>query len=247
MIKKTLLIISALLLQTSQVRAQATQSPLRIKVSKDALTKVMNMRDQEVFMTFTDKEVTSGGSEITKITYSLSPAEGDLDDFDFDTSFTKENLGVESTKVKVSGTAVTKDGAEIKFTAPVPLVKLQYELGTKYNEQFKFDALSFNEKEWIFKVGDVTGEGLSDGAQQEIAAAIEGNVDEFKLSVEKKDQKETVQNFKNFPMDAVIPMVSLYHVVQFSEIFDVDEKYFTLGFNLNHFKMLTDKQNNMLK
>jgi len=48
-------------------------------------------------------------------------------------------------------------------------------------------------------------------------------------------------------MDTVIPMAGLFYATHFSEIFEVDDKYVTLGYSLGHFKMLTEKQNKMLK
>jgi hypothetical protein len=48
-------------------------------------------------------------------------------------------------------------------------------------------------------------------------------------------------------MDTVIPMAALYYATHFSEIFEVDDMFVTLGFSLDHFKMLTEKQSKMLK
>jgi hypothetical protein len=39
---------------------------------------------------------------------------------------------------------------EVKFKAPVSVVKLRYELGEKFNHELKFLASNFFEKEWIF-------------------------------------------------------------------------------------------------
>lgn len=52
---------------------------------------------------------------------------------------------------------------------------------------------------------------------------------------------------ENFPMDSVIPFACLYMIVDWAETFEVKEQYITMGFNLYHVKMLTDRQNNMLK
>lgn len=48
-------------------------------------------------------------------------------------------------------------------------------------------------------------------------------------------------------MDTVIPMACIYYVVHFAEIYEVDDQFITMGFNLAHMKMLTDKQVKMLK
>ena len=61
------------------------------------------------------------------------------------------------------------------------------------------------------------------------------------------DKDGDLQAVENFPMDTVIPMAALFYSSHFSEIFEVDDKFVTLGFSLNHFKMLTEKQNKMLK
>ena len=57
-------------------------------------------------------------------------------DFDFDVHFSKEYLGVESDKVTVKGKAKLTDGTEVDFTAPIPLVKWQFALGTKHDKEF---------------------------------------------------------------------------------------------------------------
>lgn len=61
---------------------------------------------------------------ITSIVFSLQPEGVSLDDFDLAVKMTKEYLGAETDKVTVKGTATLKDGTEVAFTAPVPLVKL---------------------------------------------------------------------------------------------------------------------------
>lgn len=48
------------------------------------------------------------------------------------------------------GSAKLLTGKEVKFKAPVNLVKLRYELGEKFNHELKFKAQNFFEKEWIF-------------------------------------------------------------------------------------------------
>lgn len=77
------------------------------------------------------------------IKFSLAPTGVDIDDFDLDVHLSKEYLGAETDKVTVSGTVTLKDGTDVAFTAPVPLVKLQYALGTKYDENYKIDRWEY--------------------------------------------------------------------------------------------------------
>ena len=61
---------------------------------------------------------------IKSITFSLQPLGVSLEEFDLAVKVTKEYLGAETDKVAVKGTVTLKDGTEVSFTAPVPLVKL---------------------------------------------------------------------------------------------------------------------------
>ena len=160
---------------------------------------------------------------------------------------TKEYLGAESDKITVKGSVTLKDGTEVAFTAPVPLVKIQYALGTVHNPDYKIDQLKFEEKEWTFKTGDIKAEGLSAEASAEVAAAIDSHIDTFKKKFEMGDKKGEMEFIKNFPMDTVIPMAGLYYASSFAESVEFDDTFATLGFSLQHWKMLTEKQSKMLK
>jgi len=46
------------------------------------------------------------------------------------------------------------------------------------------------------------------------------------------DKDGDLQAVENFPMDTVIPMAALYYLTHFSEIFEVDDKFVTLGYSL---------------
>lgn len=75
-------------------------------------------------------------------------------------------------------------------------------------------------------------------------------MNDFKQKFEKAQSKskDGLNTYvKDFPMDTVIPMACIYYVVHFAEVYHVNEKFVEMGFSLQHWKMLTDKQNNMLK
>lgn len=70
----------------------------------------------------------------------------------------------------------------------------------------------------------------------------------FKTKFEVGVKKESLKaNEKFFPLDAVIPTAVVYYAVQGAEIYEVKDNYIVIGYNLYHWKMLTDKQNGMLK
>lgn len=100
----------------------------------DAIKGIIHQQDQEIFSIFNQTEIISGGEvdlkQTKKIKYSLWPHESiHLDEFNFTVHINKEYFGAESTEVVAEGIVTCLDGAEIPFTAPIPLVKLQYELG----------------------------------------------------------------------------------------------------------------------
>jgi hypothetical protein len=102
-------------------------------MNTNAITNVIHLRDQEVFQVFEDVELTDDLEHASMIKFSLQPNGVALDDFDLDVHLSKEYLGAETDKVTVSGTVTLTDGTDVPFTAPVPLVKVQYALGTQYD------------------------------------------------------------------------------------------------------------------
>lgn len=169
-----------------------------------------------------------------------------VEDFDFDVKISKEYFGAETDKVACEGVATLNDGTDVKFSAPINMIKVQYELTKKFNNEYNFEANHFAEKEWTFDMGAITGE-MSDDAKAEIKTAVSAHMDTFKAKFEKGDKKGEMAYIENFPMDTVIPMACIYYITHFSEIFEVDDNFVALGFSLMHFKMLTEKQNKMLK
>jgi hypothetical protein len=78
--------------------------------------------------------------------------------------------------------ATLKDGKDVPFTAPVNLLKLQYELVSSVRDvnDNKIPWLNYAEKEWTFQTGQVSGDGLSAEASKELSLAIEKNIDDYK-------------------------------------------------------------------
>jgi len=219
-------------------------------MNTNALSNIVHLRDQEVFKVFEDVELKDNEDlkYASMIKFSLQPNGVALDDFDLDVHLSKEYLGAETDKVTVSGTVTLKDGTDVPFTAPVPLVKLQYALGTRYDDDYKIDRNEYLEKEWVFKTGAVAGEGLSSAASTEIATAIDSYIEDFKVKFEKGAKKGDMDHiFNDFPMDTFIPMAAVYYASKFAGDIDFGDNFLELGFSLSHFKMLTEKQTNMLK
>jgi len=78
--------------------------------------------------------------------------------------------------------ATLKDGKDVPFTAPVDLLKLQYELVSSLVNinDVHIPWLNYTEKEWTFQTGQVSGDGLSAEASKELSLAIEKNIDDYK-------------------------------------------------------------------
>lgn len=105
---------------------------------------MISLRDQEVFKVFRNAKLEKekdGLEHSNQVDFHFSPVDGvEVDDFDFDISIAKDNFGAKSDKVKCDGVATLADGTEAKFTIPISLIKLSFELDKKYNHEFKFDA-----------------------------------------------------------------------------------------------------------
>ena len=173
------------LTRVSSVGAKPVQSPLKFRINKKVITRIINLRDQDAFKVFENVELSEGLENAQSITFSLQPSGDAPENFDLDVHIEKEYLGAETDKATINGVATLQDGTEVPFTAAVPLIKLQYAQGTKYSNDYKIDQLVFEQKEWTFKIGAVNGEGLSPELSQEIATVIENHVDDFKAKFEK--------------------------------------------------------------
>ena len=110
------------------------------------------------------------------INFSLRPVDGlAQDDFDFDVKISKEYFGAESTQVVCDGEATKKNGDKVKFTVPLNMVKIQYELQKKFNHEYNFEANQFVEKEWAVDFAEtvtMTDGTTSSEEQTEIKSQI---------------------------------------------------------------------------
>jgi hypothetical protein len=96
-----------------------------------------------VLRTFQDHSINDTDS-FSDVTISLSPQKGSVQDFDFDLSFQKDNVGARSSNLAVEGKGQHK-GSDFNFKADIKNLDFKYALGTKYNHDHEYDALVFLE------------------------------------------------------------------------------------------------------
>lgn len=88
------------------------------------------MRDKEIFNIF--KDVNIYGFTFSKLQFSILPKDDiKVEDFDFDLIFTKEKFGIESFDLEVVGNVQLQTGENVKFKAPINLIRLLYEFREK--------------------------------------------------------------------------------------------------------------------
>ena len=154
-----------------------------------------------------------------------------------------KDLSAETGEVTIKG-KVTEKGGEIKdFESTIKNIKMAYRLGTSLNEKYKIDQLQFKEVEWTVDIDcaiDVPA-GLTEPVWCEVVNAFKTDLLLFKEKFQKGNKKGEFPQIKNFPMDTVIPIAAIYYMVQAAEIYEVEDNFITIGFNLYHWKMLTDK------
>ena len=162
-------------------------------------------------------------------------------------------MGAETKNLVYEGKGEFK-GVAFDFSGPVKILKLQYALGTTWNEDMKYNANIFEEKEFKFDVNQ---------ADLKVTYAA-GTTDEQKMKAE--DQTKLLDMLTKqvgilkdktydgdeavmpaFPMDVAAIFAGMFYAVQFAETVEFNEKFMNLGFSLKHFEMLSDKQNNLLK
>ena len=111
------------------VNADAAQPPLRMRVNTDLLKNLVHLRDQEFFQVFANIDSENVKAPLGSLNWTVGPKSGSVDDFDFDVNMSKEDFGISSDNMKVTGKGTLADGAEFTFSAPFKAAKLSYELG----------------------------------------------------------------------------------------------------------------------
>ena len=227
----------------TRVDAKAVQNPVRARVNTEVIAQIFHKRDQEAVNVFQDQDLMTEGEEsaFSELTASIKPVDTiPFDDFDFDLHIEKEYMGAESDKLVYHG-AGKKGESAFTFSGPIPLLKLQYDLGNKFNTEMNYDSLVWQEKEFVFNpmAADLTVEGadLSDAEKQELVDKLIVKVNQIKEKTV-AGKEEIVQGF---PMDTVVPFVTMFYVTQFSQEVNITDKFFEVGSSFDHFVLLTEK------
>jgi len=63
----------------------------------------------------------------------------------------KDDMGAESKELTFRGSG-NYGGSQFNFNAPIDHLKFQYKLGSKYNNDMKYDALVFEEQPFVIDV-----------------------------------------------------------------------------------------------
>lgn len=163
-----------------------------------------------------------------------------------DLTLTQEDMGASSTNIKIEGRG-QHNGADFTFTGPFELVKLQYAQGTKYNHDHKYNAIVFEQKEFILNInaGDLTVEGadLDAEAKELLVKDIKFGLTEYKDAL--IDARQDL--IKSFPMDLAVPYVFMFYSAQFASNVEFSEKFVQMDFSLEHFGLLKKNQLRLLK
>jgi hypothetical protein len=120
-----------------QTISSIEESSARLRINTNLLKTVFHRKDQEGLAMMKDlkmEEATSASGMVIKgVTFSVVPASGNVDDFDFDlTAECAKSISIGSDNLKVSGEGFfTLKGSEepvsFKFTAPLKAFKLKGE------------------------------------------------------------------------------------------------------------------------
>jgi len=75
------------------VYGETAQSPVRFKINTEVLKSIISRRDEEIFKVFENTEIATDDLEnFSSIKFSLEPTEGEVEDFDFDITISKDVL-----------------------------------------------------------------------------------------------------------------------------------------------------------
>jgi hypothetical protein len=107
--------------------------------------------------------------------------------------------------------------------------------------------VQFEETEFAFDTPAdklaITGADLKDEEKNLILSRLKSTV----TSIKDTASEGKVEMLGEFPVDTVIPFVLLYYGASFADSYDVTEKFVELAFSFNRMKLLTPKQEELLK
>ena len=215
---------------------------------------MFHKRDQEVLRLFRDVsltpdhgEVVPSNNRVSGLSASVKAKDGiKHDDLDFELHLEKEFFGAQSKELQYEGSGQA-DGEDFTFKGPVDLMKLQYSLTDQLNEELNFDQLRFEEKEFAFDIPadklTITGADLTAEEKDLILRRLKAKVTAIKDTA----SAGKVESLGEFPVDTIIPFVVLYYAASFADSYDISEKFVELAFSFNRMKLLTPKQEKLLK
>jgi len=126
------------------------------------------------------------------------------------------------------------------------LIKMQYTLGTKFNSDQNYDALVFNEEPFVVKVNEADLTTSIELPSEDRAKLVEIFIERCK-TLKSEIQSAHTDIVKDFPMDTMVPFVSLFYAVQFADKVDFSNDYLQLNFSPDRFNYLKPKQQKLLK
>ena len=105
----------------------------------------------------------------------------------------------------------------------------------------------FEEKEFTFDTPSdkitVAGADLSEEEKTLILSRLKSQI----TSIKDTASEGKVEALPSFPVDTIIPFVVVYYGASFADSFERAEKFIELGFSFNRMKLLTPKQEKLLK
>ena len=126
-------------------------------------------------------------SKFADVQVSLAPFNGDLANFDFDLSFSKEDVGASSNNIGYSGYG-RYDGQDFTFNGPVAEVKMYYALDKKFNHDHKYESLVWVEQPFRMTINEadfkVEGADLTAEAKSEIVTKLTDSLIKYKLEIQ---------------------------------------------------------------
>lgn len=90
---------------------------------------------------------------------------------------------------------------------------------------------------------EITGATLSEEHKEELLHRMFVEVSYIK----DQTQNGQVEKLPNFPIDTMLPFVTLYYATQFCDTWEHPNKFIELGFSPLRMKLLTEKQQKLLK
>ena len=223
------LILPVLTFLGTAVVANTITPPAKLRFNKTLFQRMINTGDQNIMKSFENLPLgtfTEGELSIENVLMSLAQAEGELADFDFDTTFTNELISTHSSNLLFRGQGKVGE-EEVHFEAPLDRMAFQF---VAADDEFKHEDIVLEIQADKIKVEpeqSANNPAVQAWIKEQLALGVH--------NVEKKALSGDFETLMTAPLSLIIPLGFTYVAALGAKKVEVSEKFIDYGFNPESF------------